>query len=265
MTIHSIMQCDRRLDFHPRRDWPRALPALAWQGLLLTGFERTEGQVLDLWENGRCPWLEAVKAAHPELGLGELSRLQARLIQTRPELAKEFNDGLLAEYGLRWCERLQETMQALASTPLEFQNWVDEKGLAARDLSPLLAVGVDVAPFLMELPRLGLSKSQGVQALEWFVELLMMGQPLNDLMPSTDGAAYLRRLEQWRKPAAADHDQRRQRQVAEWPWPAHVQGQWQRFGDQSGLEIKIRATSPQDLHKKLERLGAIQETWSCEN
>src|SRR6185437_15229301 len=125
MLNPSIMQCDRSLDFHPWREWPRALPALAWQGLLLTGFERRDGVVLDLWENGHCPFLDALQACHPELGLAELARLFHNLRAARPEMARELSERLFAEYDLRWCERLELTLQTLLATPTGFQNWVD--------------------------------------------------------------------------------------------------------------------------------------------
>jgi hypothetical protein len=105
---------------------------------------------------------------------------------------------------------------------------------------------------------------QAAQALEWVTELHLMGRPLNDLLPSGSNAdAYLQRLKNWRKPHASTSDDQWSRRVNEWPWPAHVQGHWQRFGDQAGLEIKIRTTSPADFNKKLERLLSIRDTWSC--
>lgn len=266
MPFRPILQCDRSLDFKPHMVWPRAFPALAWQGLLLTGFERREGQALDLYKNNRCTWLEAVTACYPELGLAELARLYQGLKLARPELAEEFQVNLFAEYGLRWCDRLNETLQALLLTPLEFQQWSDEKKWGVRDLAPLLVLK-DVntfSVFFSALPGLPLSKSQAVQALDLVVELSLLGQPLSDLMPTgSDGEVYLKRLQKWRKPRSSASDEQWSKTVMEWPWPAQVQGQWQRFGDQSGLEIKIRTTSPQDFHKKLERLISIRDTWSC--
>lgn len=266
--FRQVSQCDKNLDFHPRAIWPRALPVLAWKGLQLCGFERSEGLALDLFAHNGCTWLEALTACHPSLGLGELARLHACLETSHPELAMQFNEALFAHFGLRWCERLQTTLRALDATPIEFQNWVDEKKPGTRELAPLLAVN-DVrmyAAFLRALVSLPISKSQAMQALEWVIELSLMDRPLNDLMPSGDNAtAYLKQLESWRRPRSHAQDEQWREVVTKWPWPSQVQGQWQRFGDQSGLEIKIRTTSPQDFHKKLERLLSIQGTWSSGN
>jgi hypothetical protein len=268
MPYLSLVQCDRSLDFQPHLLWPRAFPPLAWQGLLLTGFDRRDGQALDLFENGRCTWLEAIKACYPELGLAELARLHRGLQNAKPELAQELTVSLYSAYGLRWCDRLEQTVRALLETPLGFQKWIDEKKWGARDLAPLLALPEvkSVAAFLSALSEMPLGKSQAVQAMEWVIELSLMGRPLNDLMPtSLDGEAYLRRLQQWRKPQSALLDDQWSKVVTEWPWPAQVQGHWQRFGDQTGLKIEIRTTSPQDFRKKLERLISIQDTWSCKS
>ena len=266
MPFRSIPQCDKTLDFEPRLVWPRALPAYAWQGILLSGFERREGEALDLFQANGCSWLEAMTACYPSLGLAELARLTAGLRTAHPELKSEYAEGLFAAYGLRWCERLQDTMAALAQTPMEFQEWVDDKKVGARDLAPLLALPAvaDFTPFLRALLKVQLSKSQATQALELGVELFLLEHPLTDLLPNGGSPeSYLARLENWRRPKSGAHDEKWRQTVTAWPWPAQVQGQWQRFGDQAGLEIKIRTTSPADFHKKLERLNSIRDTWSC--
>ena len=90
MPFRPIPQCDKSLDFRPRVSWPRAFPAFAWQNLLLTGFERKEGQALDLCKSSGCNWLEAFTACYSILGFAELTRLYFALKTSHPELAKEF-------------------------------------------------------------------------------------------------------------------------------------------------------------------------------
>lgn len=241
---------------------------MAWQDELLCGFERPTGQVLDLFLTNGTNLIDALKAIHPELGLGELARFSCRFENLWPDLYVELRDALFSVYGLKWNARLTEVLGVLAATPLAFQNLVDEKKWGTRDLSPLLILK-EPRPFdvvLEALAAISLSKSESVRALEYVVELHLMGRPLNDLLPSVDnGALWVRRLEQWRRPEASARDEDQRRNIARMPWPPHVQAQWQRFGDEAGLEIKIRTTSPADLEKKLERLMTIPETWSCKN
>lgn len=265
MVLKPISQCSRYLDFQPHRAWPGVLPAVAWRGHLVCGFERLGGEAVEVDE---APLIDTLKAVYPELALSEVARFLRALERTSPEMRLEFRDSICAAYGLRWNDRLHQTFEALLATPVEFQNWADQKKLGARDLAPLLALAsvADFVPFLRALIELPVSKSEGVRALELGVELYMLGRPLNDLLPTSDKPGpYLRRLEQWRRPLSAESDESWRQTVAGWPWPAQTQGQWQRFGDQAGLEIKIRASNPQDFLKQLERLSSIRETWSCKS
>lgn len=265
MILKPISQCSRTLDFSPRREWSPIFPVLAWKGNLVCGFERETGEAVDVSEH---LFLDVWKACHPELGLAEVARSVECIRRWNGEFFVEIGSGLLALYGLRLNERLAQLMDLLVRTPREFQNWVDDKKMAPRDLGALLALNDvrDIEPLLLEMPKLGISRFEGARALELFIELYLMGRPLNDLLPtSNNGGLYLRRLEQWRRPAANEQDEEWRKTVEQWPWPAQVKAEWQRFGDQSGLEIKIRTTSPDDFQKKLERLAEIPDTWSTKN
>lgn len=265
MLIRSISQCGKAFDFGPRRAWPAVFPAIAWRGQLLCGFDRAESDALDLSEK---QFVELWQACHPELGLGELCRFLMSLEREWPDMFVECRESLVAVYGLRWSDRLDQMLRVLHRCPREFQQFVDLKKMSVRDLAPLLAAenagGIEsLRPFLDELPRMMISKFEAGRALELFVELLMMNRPLNDLLPTSDnGGLYVRRLEQWRRPRSSEQDEEWRKTVNAWPWPAQVQAEWQRFGDQAGIEIKIRTTSPDDFQKKLERLADIPDTWS---
>ncbi|MGE0526131.1 MAG: hypothetical protein AB7P49_03630 [Bdellovibrionales bacterium] len=253
------------MDFRPRTPWPAALPPIAWHGYLLCGFDRKHGMALDIGDDEPAtPLAQAVGSCHPKLGLGEQARLYARLERAFPN-GRDVQSELLTHYGLRFSDRLFQSLARLNESPPDFQNLVDEKSWGVRDLSPLLAVPsvAEIHPLLSAISELALSKSEGTKAVELAVELHLMGHPVQELLPAAgeEATIYLRQLERWRRPRASANDENSRRNVAEWPWPAHVHGQWHRFGDQTGLEIRIRATSPHDLEKKLERLRSIRDTW----
>lgn len=264
MSLIPIVQCDRRLDFSPRAVWPMAMPAVAWRGILLTGFERTSGDVLDLWQNNRCTWVEAFTSVYPSLGLAELARLHRILASDYTILAYEYGESLFSFYGLRWNDRLSQTIKWLGTADREFQDWVDEKKLGARDLAPLTSAP-PMNDWLKNLIALPLSKSQVVKAIENGVDLHMMGRPLTELCKGDTETAenYFARLETMRRPQTAGRDQAQAEEILKWPWPAQTRAEWRRQGDQAGLEIHLRAVSPADLKKKLERLNSIGDTWSC--
>jgi hypothetical protein len=264
MTIIPIVQCGSSLDFKPVSPWPTALPALAWRGELLSGFQRKSGVAVDLFETQAATFTEALKATYPELNICELARLAFSLKKTWPELFVEVRQPLFQAYGFRWAERLEQTLNVLKDTPENFQAWAGEKDLGPRDLSVLLALPSigEFYPFLSALTELSLSRIEGVRAMEIGAELFMMGRPLNDILPSGhNGTTYLAQLEKWRRPNSSSADDQWRETVKTWPWPSQVQGKWQRFGDQSGLDVNIRSTSPSDFRKKLERLISIGDTW----
>ncbi len=267
MQIATIAQCAKDLDFQPRTQWPQALPAIAWKGQLLTAFEReATAPAIDVNDLQRTDLIESMKACYPAMGLGELARFIFKLERVWPDLFIELREGLNKAYDYRWSDRLSETMQALRRTPFSFQAWVDDKHVSPRDLSPLLALPELKAflPFLEAMSTLPLTRSEGVRALELGTELFLMGRSLTDILPTqNNAAAYLRQLEKWRRPETTMMDDQWRTDVERWPWPSQVQGQWKRFGDQSGLEVNIRTTSPEDFNKKLERLLSIGNTWSC--
>lgn len=270
MSNPLVTHCGKSLNFTPHRIWPEALPAIAWKGELVCGFERRSGIAVDVFDNGHAGILETLKACYPELGLSEIARLIFKLEKLlATDDFKEIRENFFRAYELKWNDRLGELLTLLRLSPVEFQDWVDEKGISPRDLSALLALNERVSEFhvfLKAMTELRFSRNEGVRCLELGAELFLMGRPLSDLLPSgVDPAKYLRQLEEWRRPNASASDRDLREEVERWPWPSQVQGQWQRFGDQSGLEVKIRSTSPEDFNKKLERLLSIGNTWSTKS
>ncbi|MGE4131213.1 MAG: hypothetical protein AB7F86_06215 [Bdellovibrionales bacterium] len=265
MDLKPITQCGKELNFAPLKEWSKAFPAICWRGQLLTGFSRHEGEALDLSESH---FLDVWKACYPDLATGELARICQLLEATWPDLYRELRESLVSLYGLRWNDRMAQTFVKLNQAPRVFQNFVDQKKLSVRDFSPLLALPSVAAfrPMLYAFPDLEMSRFEVVRALELSVELFLMEKPMNDLLPSSaNGGLWLRRLEQWRHPVKQESDEAWQKTVASWPWPQHVKAEWQRIGDQAGLEVKIRATSPDDFQNKLERMMTIPDNWSCKS
>jgi hypothetical protein len=262
--FRQIAQCDKKFDFQPSSTWPKALPVYCWKGIQLNAWSRQDEFAIDLFELNGSNFHDSVYAAYPTAGLAELARMHSVLQEYFLALLIDTAEPLFSLYSLRWCERLQMTLKALVQTDRAFQDWVDQKRVGTRELSPLLAVPNIKAfdPILVHLIKLNGTKTQVLQALELMTELNLMGHDLSDVAPTENNlSSYIERLEKWRRPLTSKSDEGWREQVSRWPWPAQVQGQWLRFGDQAGLEIKMRTTSPQDFHKKLERLLSIRESW----
>lgn len=251
------------LNFQPCHAWPDVFPALKWRGYRVSGFQHDATNEIEL--NPCSSLIEVIRACYPSLGLAELARLHSRLLLAMPDEGVELTPHLFSAYGLKLNSRLEATLQRLRDCPMPFQNWVDEKAVQARDLAPLLALNKISAfsVFLEAICDMRFSKSDGTRALELGVELYLLGRPLNDILPSgSKSVPYLRQLEAWRNPSSTARDREWSNEVQRWPWPAQVKGQWRREGDQTGLDVHIRANSANDLRGKLERLLQIPERWT---
>lgn len=264
MSLKQISQCAKDLNFQPRAKWPAALPAVCWKGQLLCGFDRLDGVSVDVSETQNCALHEAIFATYPRLGLGELSRL-IRLLRLQDELLfNKVTEPLLAKYSLRWSERLANTFEKLNETPKVFQDWLDDKQCGPRDVASLLAVNDPnaIEVLLEHFTLLNLSKSSGVQALELAIELYLLEAKMADLLPGEQsGEEWLKKLVQWRRPETSRTDSEMAGKVRRWPWPSHVQAEWVRRGDESGVAIHIHAKSAEDLELKLKKLGPIPQAW----
>lgn len=281
MKLRPILHCTKNWDFSPLKKESSALPPLSWGNELLNGFHHPtlpEIQVLDIKERISSP-LDAIKACHPELSLPELARLWNRVKNLESWQADRERWGSV--YNLRWNHELEITLTQLIETPKEFQHWCSIKQVGTQDIAPLRSIDFkhgrndlnkispkDLASILLKISHSDLSKSWGIQALEWAIDLLVSGVSVSEIldenrMPREKGKgelAWVNGLRQMRFPLTMAQDEQRQRQVRKLPWPSRTQAQWMRQGDRGFLEIKMQIESLDDLGKKLSSLRSLQES-----
>jgi hypothetical protein len=90
-----------------------------------------------------------------------------------------------------------------------------------------------------------------------------MGQPEEQLMIQCNHAdEWLEHLKNLRYPRSKKQDQVAQDWLSTLPWPSKSQVKWQRKGDTAGIEIKLFATSPQELNKHIQSLQRVQDIFS---
>lgn len=197
---------------------------------------------------------EALRLAYPNLGLISLAQVMTQI--------PGHEESICHAYGIKWNDRLSQVLDLVLQTPPDFQRWLEEKKFSPRDLLPLLAVSdlKAIEPLLMHLPKTGLSKTPAVQALEWSIELYLMGLPLEQLLTKNDNWwAFLQRL---RRPMESEQIEKRERFLREAPFPPRTTGQWLTDSDQPVLEIKTLARTPEELLSQLDKLKTIYEAWS---
>jgi hypothetical protein len=243
----KLAQSVKDLCVKPVRPWPSGFPSVIWRGWSLV---QGHGEnVLDLSES---PINDALPFCLPDLGIAQLAAITAQI--------EGEEENICAAYHLRWNERLNQVFVVLRETPASFQLWVDEKKLAARDLFPLLAIG-DIprfAPILNKISQVSFTKSTGSQALEWAVDLHLMGVDVLTLLNADDVYSALKRE---RRPVEAADIESRTKALRSWPLPSQTKAEWQTGEDLPKLEVKLQAKSPRDLSNKLKALSDVGQAW----
>ncbi len=253
MILRPIAQCSKNLNFRPLRKWPEVLPAVSWQGHLLVAFERLDGEAVELGEQDFWPLL---KACHPQLGLGQLARLESCCRAAGLPTAELPNT-----YGLRPQPALFEVFEGLRRHSAQVQDWVDQKQFGFKELAllpSLIATGSDTQ--LETLAARNLSRNIASQIFELSAELILMKRPqpsATDPAQDPDGRLWLSQLWQARNPLTSSIDRERRDRVEKLPWPNQIQGEWQRRGDRGQVEVRLSAASLQEWQRRIRDLEKL--------
>lgn len=255
--LTDIKHCDKNLNFAPLQAWSSSLPAIAFKGELWSGFELPEDHPVYNWTSGQA--LQIFKATHPQLSMVEV----ARICQLEsPHLERH---ELLQVYGLQPQEGTLQILKAVTGCPEAFQTWLAQKAVGPQELGILLSLApVKLTKAFHKIVTENHSRSHGVQILELFGELLMMGKS-EELLLSANGEAWVKLLRQLRYPLAHSADQTASQAIAKISWPGSVQSKWTRRGDQAGIELKFFAANPLEFKRTLASLRKLEETFGEDN
>ena len=107
------------------------------------------------------------------------------------------------------------------------------------------------------------SKSEGVQILEWIVDLLLIHPTDEEKISSLLNGklnAVQNQLQAWRYPQATSQDQ--QRKNLQLPWPSAIQNKFSRRGDRSGFDLRLFVAHPSELKKIIHGFERVLEEWN---
>lgn len=242
--IHA--QCPKTA-FPLRADWPSSLPTIEWRGHRLVG--SNPSYIVDL---SPSPLGEVCKLCNPNIGLSVIAHLIA-------EFPKEA-ENICQSYGLHWGERLAKILTVLLQTPASFQNWVDQRKFSPQDLAPLLAVADlgSIEKLLSSASHSKWTRSEAVQALEWAIELHLMGHDdISKLIENQDFDELRRR----RRPLDTAQWAERQKHLAKIQIPRRTVVQWKNEIDVPLMEVRFQAQSKLDFLRKLDELKNVQAAW----
>lgn len=200
---------------------------------------------------------------YPDLSLVELASLEENLWKLDLDIFPK----ILEKYNLNSTENLSATLEVIRNLPVEFRTWAHERRASVRDLAPLRCeISKEFFFALEQIVRTRATRQQGAQILEIAVELYLGGTSLSEVMNLSDSAEiWLAHLKKIRYPLSSNADREMQNKVKSMPWPSHVEAEWQRRGDQAGVQIKLFVQSENELNKYLENLKSMKSLWTTTN
>lgn len=255
-TLCSSTLCTRRLDFRPASPWPTGLPGVAFDGWIVSGFDRELCLNYQWDRHNKKEFTELFSSVHPHLSFAELARLIPMIINCQ-DIDLE---NLISYYGYK--DKIQFSLvgEKLVQAPLEFQDWAGRRRLSPMELASLVSIEMsgDMRTIAVEIAKRDLTRQEGARVLELGVELLLMDQGTG-VLESLKADRWFDALQRLRNPNTAQTDMNAQEWVADQSWPRQSQIRWVRQGDQSGLEVKMVIRNPQDFEKSKDSLERIQK------
>ncbi len=259
MKTLKVSQCKKNLDFKPLKAWPANLPVYAWGEELLCGFQvGPDHEVVNLEAPG-ISIAELIFDIYQTLSLPEL----ARIFKLQTSLAPQFDfDRLLEKNSLRASESFSELLLKLSQTPLEFQNWVGDRKLGARELFVLKSINnvSDIEILLRQITERALTRQLGIQILENACELFLMNPDLDQLLirKNESNEVWSQRLEQLRNPMRSAQLEKKQNDLAQFSWPKFLNARV--VGSEASLvnEVRMQFRTQGELKRNIEALQKIQ-------
>ncbi len=247
-----------RLSYYPRRGWPSLWPAFVWNGVQLTPESTVAAVTTPVIYPQSVSLEDLLQQIYPDLPWLEVWQLQWALKKANIPV---LSDKLWQLYGFRESSDNEKWEEVFAQISPDILQWWVEKDFSPRDLAPLKALP-DVRQFsevLKRLAQLQLSKSDGQKALEWMVDLFLMGNAnLPVVLQNVEsGSQLLDRLEELRLPMVTQKKRQSEDLLKRLSWPRRLQARVSRLGDLSGFEIKFFAHNRDEFVKQVEGLQAV--------
>jgi len=237
------------------------LPQYVWKSLVLNGFNSKSSEVVEL----KATFSKSFHHVYPELSLIELARVYQVMLNSS-DFTDTDHDEFLNIYKIRPSSQTKRILLEVPKLPGNFGSWCNEKNLCPSDLISLLSLSdwSQVSETLVCLTRFKPSKSNGIQAIELIVELLLMN---HDPSPKADESfpSWLKRLKQMRYPLRTSQTKSSVDMINELAWPPRTKAQWRASGDQDSLQVQLEARSLQEFEKKLHQLNKVVERMKEKN
>jgi hypothetical protein len=258
MSFDPKTQSVTRLSFYPRKNWPTLWPVFIWNGVQITPEPTSASIAKPICYPESVSLEELLLQVYPSLSWLEVWQLHRALKQANVPVQ---SDKLWQLYGYRESSDSDKWESIFAQLHPAVLQWCVDKEMSPKDLAPLKALP-DIKMITEELKclaELQLSKSDGQKALEWIVDLFLMGNTnLPAVMQNVEsGTQLLNRLEELRLPLVTQKKRQSEELLKRLSWPRRLQARVSRVGDLSGFEIKFFAQNRDEFVKQVEGLQVV--------
>ncbi len=259
----DISQCQRTWNFGPRHQLSDQLPAWAFGGFLISGFDlESPHPVQNVTNASPEQAAELFFSLYPYLSWPEFVRLSHQ-----PKLAELMDcDFLLRKYGTKSDDRYKKISDFLLQWPAEVQEYLSDKDLRPFDMAIIDQLSLDVQKDILSLLASSkLSKSLFCQLLDLSGELILMETPVEDVMAALKSPNALSELREKRFPLTNQKELALKNLMSSFQWPKGVSSQILRKGDVHGLEIKLFVKDATEFEKTLTGLRSVASNWKKKN
>lgn len=274
MNLRPLVTLKKTLCFRGESDphfvkaWPQALLPVAWQGELLCGFNATTELAWELSPNTNIGLVvQYFLELHPELATVDLLRIKNQSKDL--PWGENFFIGIVRQLSKGQDSSWFKLFENLNLLPKELLNQWQQKRLHFGDLRPLISLELlqIEGPSWNLLTAASFSKSEWSQVIEWFTELLLMENNLQNSKPMQNlktlqaleplknkPREFFLKLKELRYPETSKKDRLATEFWKKLPWPKNTQSEFRRQGDQTRTYVSMNFSSVKELKKLTEEL-----------
>lgn len=262
LAEYSTLKSDLQFPEFSKKSGPQRRQPVAWAigDQLISGFEMPqETQAFSISSQDKQANVDFFFEFNPELSLVQLC-----FLLKSDEFSKLFDPSyFFSRWNKGQKENLIPVVPVILALPSGLLQWLHEKDVRPFDLAPFRAVTAETMNFIAEsFLQTRSSKSEGVQILEYAVDLFLMKTSTEKILScfSHSAAETLKQLKMLRHPQTAQRDQVAQEKL-NIHWPSNVQARYQRRGDKTGFDLQMFVANSSDLKKTITHLEKVIEEW----
>ncbi len=251
LNLSEVLEQDKMIFCH---DWPQGMPGLSLHRKALLA--HNSQQFLDWTLSQPADQVQFWKSLSFQHDMVLLQRFFEILsVTSEDDLRSFFQNAFSIQHS-----EVVSAWRWWTECPVGFRQWCQEHQVRIHDLLNLVYGTRTAIPALKVFHASKMNKNQGLQFLEYLMDLTQMHISLVEIESCTLDEALFQKVRQMRFQTQTQQDSSMEKQFQKISWPMKIQARWQRRGDTAGAELKLFIQSPLDLQKHIVALQKTQET-----